>query len=181
MVLYTAWLANLALLVIIAAGLVVLKYTGALDLILAGIEAIHSWFSWLMTNKVFATLFFIFLIGLSASFVGLLLNLQWACDSNNLLRSHKLGVAGGIGMTIGLVANNINSSSPDYDEWIDQFTAPVPDYSKTNYRSVVSLRCQSYDPELVLFGGVKILDLRYWILVMLIILLFNVYTYVRDK
>lgn len=162
-------LANLGLIAIGIGSLVLLKYLGVLDVILEGFDWVKYFVSWLMNNKIFATMFFIFLIAIASTLITFVLGLNYACNSNNQLRVQKYGVVGGVSMFITGMNAQLNVSDPHtYNAFINDWTYPVQVVSSTSEKNIMAVNCVNYDPKLMLFGRLDFLNFRYWILIMLI-------------
>jgi hypothetical protein len=176
----TTLLANLALLLILLGTLVLLKYTGGLDLLIHGFDWIKTAFGWLMRNRMFSTMFFIFLIGIAGFIVGFILDLNYACDSQNRLRIQNLGMIGGVGMVFAGIGNELNATDPSYDDFIANWTSIPEEFSDTSERGLMGVDCVNQEPKLTVFG-VDFLNFQYWILVMLIVAVLKVIQFRRSK
>ena len=166
---------NIGALVAIVGTLFLLRTTGALDVITHGLGWVQSMFSWLMSNRIFAALTFVFLIGLAGFVVDVVLGLNYACTTTNNLRVQKLGAVSGIGMFFAGISHELNASDPAYDEFIVEFTDPTESYSATDYRSAVSVDCVINDPAITVFG-IDFLNFQYWVLIMIITAIIGVAT-----
>jgi hypothetical protein len=172
----TTLLSNLGAILLLVGTLALLKYTGGLDLLLHAFGWVRDMFSWLMQNKLFSAATFVLLIGIANFIVGFVLSLNYACDSDNHLRSQRLGVIGGVAMVISGIGNELNETDPSYDDFIDDWTIVSPTYSATSERSLVAVGCQAYDPTITVFG-VDFLNFRYWMLIMVIVVLAKLYAW----
>jgi len=176
----SAILANLGLIAVAIGTLAFLKYTGVLEIIIQGFDWVKYFVSWLLENRIFAMLFFIFLIAIASTLITFVLGLNYACDASNNLREQKYGVVGGFAMFMTGINANLNVSNPNtYNKFIADWTSPTQKVSSTSERGILNVNCVTYDPKLMLFGRLDFLNFRYWILIMLIAGLIGVIGFIK--
>lgn len=161
---------NVGVLLGLIAGIILLKYTGVLDVIIASFDWVKYFISWLANNKIFMAMFFIFLIAVFGTMITFLLGLNYACDNNNKLREQKYGILSGIGFYIASASKGINATeSPQFQTLLNEYTVPTKTYGRTTAEGIMAVNCVGFDPKLMLFGKVDFLNYRYWVLIMLIV------------
>jgi hypothetical protein len=175
----TGIITNIAVIIGTIGAIALLKYTGALDVMLHGFDWVKTTFSWLMENRLFAAMTFIFLIGIAGAIVSFVLGLHYACASDDTLRTQRYGVVGGVAMLVGSASNQLNASDPSYDTYIGNWTVEAQQYSESGERGIMRVECRGQDPKLTTFG-VDFLDYRYWLLIMLITGVVGIAAWARD-
>ena len=166
---------NIGILLALIGGLVALKYSGALDVILHAFGWVKVVMSWLMTNKIFAIPMFLFLITISGVVVTFIIGLNYACTSDNTIQEQNLGVIGGLTMFIVGANENFNGTNNEsYDSFIGNWTTPRQEIPENDARNTVAVNCYKQQPKLLLFNKIDILNYKMWILIMLISLIMSI-------
>jgi hypothetical protein len=165
----TGILINLGLLVSLIVGLVMLKYTGALDVVLHALGWMRDTLGWLMHNRIFQLFMFIFLIAVGGTAVTLFLGLQYACTSDDQLRTQRWGIPGGVVMmVVGMNEQFNGTNNVSYDSFIGNWTVAVDEPGEADERNVMGVGCTNQNPKFLLFNKVNILDYRMWLLILML-------------
>lgn len=165
----TGFLLNLGLLGLLVAGLVILKYSGALDVLIHGLSWVRDTLGWLMHNRIFQLFMFIFLIAVGGTAVTIFLSLQYACTSDDQVRTQRFGIPGGVAMFfVGINEQFNGTNNATYDAFIGNWTVPVQTVSEGDERNVLGIGCTNQNPKILLFNKVNILDYRMWLLILML-------------
>lgn len=168
-------LVNIGALLLTIGSIVILKYTGILDVIIQAFDWVKYYISWMMENKIFAVCFFLFIISVFSSAISLILSFNYACDSNNQKLEMKYGILSGFAFTISRISMGLNTTeSGDYQQLLNDYTVPTQSYPSTSAEGFMSVQCYAQDPKLMLFGRVDFLNYRYWVLITIIMALVGI-------
>jgi hypothetical protein len=132
-------------------------------------NAMKSAFGWfLMTApKWVKFLFFFFIIiVLADGILGFFVGLNYACTSDEQLRT-SYGIVGGAGLYFSRVFQNFENSTTDYDQFILDNTVVAKQYDKTDPRGIFYVKCFSDKPKFT-FAGLNFLNPQYWAIILLI-------------
>ena len=154
-----------------------IKYVSDKAIWLAGIffDFMKKGFDWFLKTSprwLQVLLFFFIIIILADGIVGFFVELNYACLSDETLRTPS-GFSGGVRMYMEKVMTDIENSSTDYDSFITGHTISAQQFDKDDPRGIFYVKCFGTSPKFTL-NGLDFLNWQYWTILLVLGMLFKV-------
>lgn len=146
----------------------------ALMIGIAFLDMMKTTFSWFLKTspRWLQILFFFFIIiALADMMVGFFIGLNYACLSDETLRTPS-GATGGVGLYLAGMFEDFENSTTDYDDFILDRTVEAQQYTKDDPRGIFYIKCFGTSPKFTL-AGLDFLNWRYWTMILLIGMLYK--------
>lgn len=138
-----------------------------LDMMKTGV----SWFLKTAPRWLQILFFFFIIIVLADGIMGFFIELNYACLSDETLRT-TTGIVGGVGMFLSEAMKDFENSTTDYDQFVLDHTVEAQQFDKDDPRGIFYVKCFGDDPKFT-FAGLDFLNWKYWTIILLIGMLFK--------